>query len=456
MYAIAEIIRLAPIIFGLVSVVNNLLLVGGCIVITLALFRLKMRNPPVALIVSAVLAAGVGVFRPIAAASGSENLMTLFSTLLLLMPFACMAVVFRPKGLWKSMLVVVGYTFAESVKFLLLYLFFNFDNDARDEAVEMTVELFVDVFFFLCALAFYLLYAAKKEHRLEVSRQGAGLFLLVTATVLVFMVSLGLLSRDYTQSNQSSFVFMMLNIPLLTVTVTFGMSMILKARTTSEVYKAQLDMQVQHYEFMARMNDDLRMFRHDFPKKMRPLIAYLDENNVKEARSIAEQFVDFMSSQGERIRTGNYRLDTVLFCEQQVAQRDGITIDVPYGTVFPAKGIAPDDLYTIFPNALDNAIEACRKVEGERVIEFRTTLTEDTVYVTVRNPYAGTLKLKNGVPQTDKADKQNHGYGLRNIRKAAAHYGEDNVTCSAENGFFELRIVLQFDPDDGTGPPEPS
>ena len=455
MHAIADIIRLAPVIFGLVSVINNLLLVGGCILISRALFRLKLRNPPITLILSAVLAVGVGVFRPYAAAAPNEDMMTVFSTLLLLLPFACMAIVFYKKGLWKSMLVVVGYTFAESVKFLLLFLFFNYDNSARDEAVEMTVELFVDVFFFLCALAFYLLYAAKKENKLEVTRQGAALFLLVTATVLVFMVSLGLLSRDYTKSNQSAFVFMMLNIPLLTVTVTFGMSMILKARTTSEVYKAQLDMQVQHYEFMARMNDDLRMFRHDFPKKMRPLIAYLDENNVKEARSIATQFVDFMSNQGERIRTGNYRLDTVLFCEQQVAERDGIRIDVPYGTVFPAKGIAPDDLYTIFPNALDNAIEACRKVEKNRVVEFRTTLTEDTVYVTVRNPYKGTLKLKNGVPQTDKNDKQNHGYGLRNIKKAASNYGEDNVTCSAENGFFELRIVLQFDPGEDTGAPVP-
>ena len=160
---------------------------------------------------------------------------------------------------------------------------------------------------------------------------------------------------------------------------------------------------------------------------------------------IAEQFVDFMSTQEERVRTGNYRLDTVLFCERQVAERDGIKIDVPYGTAFPAEGIAPDDLYTIFPNALDNAIEACRKVEeGQRVIDFRTTVTEDTVYVTIRNPYAGTLKLKNGMPQTDKADKQNHGLGLRNIKKAAANYGENNVACTAENGFFELRMVLRL------------
>jgi len=428
-----------------VSVINNILLVAGCILITSGLFRLKMRNPQVTLILCAALAAAVGAFRPYAAAHEPYLLMQIFSTLLLLLPFGCMAIVFRSKGLWKSMLVVVGYTFVESAKFLLLYLFFHYDNNERNEPVEMTVELFVDVFFFLFALAFYLLYAAKREERMEITRQGAGLFLLVTATVSVFMISLGLLSRDYTQSNQAAFVFMLLNIPLLTVTATFGMGVNLKSRAAAEVYRAQLDMQVQHYEFMARMNDDLRMFRHDFPKKMRPLIAYLDDNNVKEARAIAEQFVDFMSEQGERVRTGNYRLDTVLFCEQQVAGRDGIAIDVPYGTVFPAEGILPDDLYTIFPNALDNAIEACRKVEKDRrVIEFRTTLTDDTVYVTIRNPYAGEIKMKNGILQTNKSDRQNHGLGLRNIKKAAAHYGEENVLCSAENGVFELRLILAF------------
>jgi hypothetical protein len=241
-----------------------------------------------------------------------------------------------------------------------------------------------------------------------------------------------------------AFAFMMLNIPLLTVTVTFGMSMVLKARTSTEVYKAQLDMQVQHYEFMARMNDDLRMFRHDFPKKMRPLIAYLDENNVAEARSIAEQFVDFMSNQGERIRTGNYRLDTVLFCEQQTARKDGIRIVFTNESRFPAEGIAPDDIYTIFPNALDNAIEACRKVEGEKVITLRTRMDRQTVFVTIRNPVAGEVRQRGGMLQTTKEDKNQHGYGFKSIKKAAARYGSDNVSFTVENGVFELRIFLQY------------
>jgi hypothetical protein len=444
MHAIAEIIRLSPVVFGLVSVVNNLLLVGGCVLVSLALFRVTLRRPPFPYLFSALLCFGVGVARPLCAQSENDWMMNVFSTLLLLLPFACMAIHFRRKGLWKAMLVVFGYTFVESVKYILLYLFFRFDNAAHDEPVEMTVELFVDAGFFLAALAFWLLYASKREITLTVSRGGSALFLLVVATVAVFMVSLGLLSGSYTGGNHAEFIFMLLNIPLVSASIAFGVALALRARSKSDIYRAQLDMQVKHYEFMAQMNDDLRMFRHDFPKKMRPLIAYLDENNTEEARAMAESYAGYVARTGERFRTGNYRLDTVLFCEQQTAERDDITINVPYGTVFPKDGIEPDDLYTIFPNALDNAIEACRKVEGKRVIDFMTTVTDDTVYVTIRNPVAGEVKFKGGEPQTDKADTRSHGYGFRSLKRAAAHYGEDNVKCSVKDGVFELRLVLKF------------
>ncbi len=444
MIAIAEIIRLSPVVFGLVSFVNNLLLVGGCVLMTLALFRVTLRRPPLPYIISVLLCFGVGIARPLCAQSDIDWMMNVFSTLLLALPFVCMAVHFRFKGLWKAMLVVFGYTFIESVKYILLYLFFHFDNAVHDEPVEMTVELFVDAGFFLAALAFWLLYASKHEITLTVSRGASALFLLVVATVAVFMVSLGLLSGSYTGGNHAEFIFMLLNIPLVSSSIAFGVALALRARSKSDIYRAQLDMQVKHYEFMAQMNDDLRMFRHDFPKKMRPLIAYLDENNTEEARAMAESYAGYVAKTGERFRTGNYRLDTVLFCEQQTAERDNITINMPYGTVFPKEGISPDDLYTIFPNALDNAIEACRKVQGERVIDFMTTLTEDTVFVTIRNPVAGEVRMKGSVPQTDKPDKQLHGYGFRSIKRAASHYGEDNVQCKVENGFFELRLILKF------------
>ena len=71
-------------------------------------------------------------------------------------------------------------------------------------------------------------------------------------------------------------------------------------------------------------------------------------------------------------------------------------------------------------------------------------MTDDTVFITIRNPMAGEVKLKNGVPQTTKRNKSLHGYGFRSIKKAAAHYGSNNVTVLTDNGMFELRIFLRL------------
>ena len=137
----------------------------------------------------------------------------------------------------------------------------------------------------------------------------------------------------------------------------------------------------------------------------------------------------------------------MLFCQQQIAQKDNITINYMFGSIFPSEGIDPDDLYTIFPNALDNAIEACRKVDGPREITITSKIVGDEVFVTIANPVAERVEARNGVPLTKKQDKKRHGYGFRSIKKAAAKYGEDNLDFRVENGMFILRFNLRFQPD---------
>ena len=174
------------------------------------------------------------------------------------------------------------------------------------------------------------------------------------------------------------------------------------------------------------------------------MVAYLNDNDPEAAKEIANELGAFAGTEGRRFHTGNTRLDTVLFCEQQTAQAWGINIVFTYESVFPAEGIAPDDIYTIFPNALDNAIEACRQIGGEREITVASRIVGDEVFVTVSNPVPGELLLKDGELQTTKGDKKLHGFGMRNIKKAASKYGRDNVDHHVENGMFVLRISLRF------------
>lgn len=55
---------------------------------------------------------------------------------------------------------------------------------------------------------------------------------------------------------------------------TFALVRFFRMRQQADNYKKQLQMQIRQFEWMEQMYEDVRMFRHDFPKKMRPLLTY--------------------------------------------------------------------------------------------------------------------------------------------------------------------------------------
>ena len=64
------------------------------------------------------------------------------------------------------------------------------------------------------------------------------------------------------------------------------------------------------------------------------------------------------------VRTGNEILDTILTEKSLICENSGIHIScVADGSLLAFMN--PVDLYTLFGNALDNAIEAVRKLESK-------------------------------------------------------------------------------------------
>jgi hypothetical protein len=49
--------------------------------------------------------------------------------------------------------------------------------------------------------------------------------------------------------------------------------------------------------------------------------------------------------------------------------------------------------------------------------------------------------FEDGLPQTTKADKANHGFGMRSMRAIAERYG-GTLVARAEDGTFSLDIMM--------------
>ena len=442
MTLLAETITANTVLYSALSAVNQLFFTLICLLAVIVVFRVSLRKKTLLWIAAAVLSAAVGAVRPLCL-NGGAVLPLIWEGIALMTPFVCAALLVPARLIRKGFAAALGCCLIDIPKYLILVFFFHYTIDCLDAPVAFLVELLLHILFLLL---FLLLYTRREQKNVfePLLRIDPVFFVLIVLSLSAFTASLVMFGSIVSADRLPEFAFALTNIPLFAATVIYGVSTMLRTKRAEETFRRELDRQILHYETMERVNEDLRLFRHDLQKKLRPMVAYLNENNPDAAKEIANELGAFTETAGKRYRTGNSRLDTILFCEQQTAQNYGIGIVFTDESVFPADGIAPDDIYTIFPNALDNAIEACQNTEGEREITVASRIVGDEVFVTISNTVSGKLLLKDGELQTTKKDERQHGYGLKNIKKAASGYGRDNVDFHVENGRFILRISLRY------------
>ena len=110
------------------------------------------------------------------------------------------------------------------------------------------------------------------------------------------------------------------------------------------------------------------------------------------------------------------------------------------------------DIYSLFGNAVDNAIEASRKVADtdRRIIGIVARRSGDMLSVNVYNYFEGELKFRGGLPVTTKSDAFAHGYGVRSISMITEKYGGD-MSVVARDGIFNLNMLFRTGAQDRAG-----
>ena len=142
------------------------------------------------------------------------------------------------------------------------------------------------------------------------------------------------------------------------------------------------------------------------------------------------------------VKTGNEVLDTILTEKSLYCKERGITIScVADGQLL--SFMQTMDLYSLFGNALDNAIEAVEKLSKEemRQIDVLIHKQQSFLVVNITNPVGEPLLFDEGLPVTTKADKTIHGFGVRSMKYIVKKY-DGFLNASEEDGCFSLKILI--------------
>ncbi len=215
------------------------------------------------------------------------------------------------------------------------------------------------------------------------------------------------------------------------------------------VLEKQISSLQEHMEEMERIYSGIRGMKHDM-KNTLAVIQRLPAGDG-ELQDYLSELNRSLEKLEVRFKTGNTVADTLLNMKYHEAVRDvpGLKMDADK-LMFPQGfEIHSYDIGVILGNAMDNAIEACRKLKAKEpeegaFIRLSSLQKGNLLILKVENSFDGRLvrRRQEEFPITDKADKKSHGIGLANIKSTAEKY-EGTMDFRVKDKVFILSVMMK-------------
>ncbi|MCM1121267.1 MAG: ATP-binding protein [Eubacterium sp.] len=402
--------------------------------------------------------------------------------------FFAMDILYRGRRLAKLYLLFVFYTIQEMMRFALYsgwslavlgymdYLTERVIAEKIDSAYFMRQTEYLQIYGFLLFAVGYLLlmYIALRWYRRymigtveETSRQGLWFLMLTPIIGMAFDISWRVTfysqkgaEIDFLYEKHGSMYVVVPVIAILCVACTIFSRKIYSELVRMEeqknslmFYKQQLADMTEHVREMEQLYDGIRGMRHDINNYVADMEQLMqtgaDRGQMPEhIRQEAERYLQNMQRAASELfmqfSTGNPVTDVILNRKGQICAQEHIVLEGDF--LFPTQlGIEAFDLGILLNNALDNAIEACRRVtEGRRrLIQFRGYVKGRMFFLVVENSCdEKSVRAEHGRLQTTKPDHETHGLGMSNMRSCVEKY-YGTMQYEVQECRFLLTLMMQ-------------
>lgn len=211
----------------------------------------------------------------------------------------------------------------------------------------------------------------------------------------------------------------------------------------SELLKQQAQHQIRLFRFIFKNYEKQRKKTHEYKNQMMCIESLLALKRYDELRKYVEKINGSLSSEPDYVRTNHAMVDAVLNSKYREMQEKNIMFVFKSGEL-SGLPVEDNDIVVILSNLLNNAIEACEKCRGEKVIKMKFVKEKDNMILSVRNTYNGHMQTENGEIITSKNYETDlHGVGIKNIIETIAKYhGRYAIQYTDREFFFSILIPI--------------
>lgn len=181
---------------------------------------------------------------------------------------------------------------------------------------------------------------------------------------------------------------------------------------------------------------------HDMNKHCIILYDLIKMEKVTEALQYLKEIQEPLSLSESLSWTGNEIIDFILNYSEHICTNGNIKLQITADTIYNLE-ISPKDLCSIFMNLIDNAVEACLKVDQfeKRYINIVIRKVRQMLLIQMENSYKVHPIIIRKSLITTKDNKKFHGLGIKSVESAVKKYNGDFDYDFNENS-FRINIIF--------------
>ena len=226
----------------------------------------------------------------------------------------------------------------------------------------------------------------------------------------------------------------------------FGARVCIVRLVDQRISHYQSELLQKHCEEVENMYRQTRGWRHDYHNHIQSMKAYLAMGEIDKLGEYLDRLDEDLTTVDTVVKTGNVMIDAVLNSKLSLAKNKHIAVEAK--AVVPSRlDISEIDLSLIIGNLMDNAMEACLRIENEseRFIRVYIDVIKSQLYIYVMNAVSGRpVKRREENRQvrylSTKAG-QLHGFGLMRIDRVVERC-KGYIDRQDEENVFATEILL--------------
>ncbi len=259
-------------------------------------------------------------------------------------------------------------------------------------------------------------------------------------TSLFMLMALFLICRDQRDLTQPV-AFFCIFLGIANVAIVYVVSLIeqdTEVKQQNNILSQQMEIQTASILALDKAYRQQRQTTHDFQNHLCTISDLLAQKSYETAAKYVRELSQAQTSRILIVNTHHPIIDAILNQKYQMAVESQIEMRFCINDLSGIQ-LSASELVVLLSNLLDNAIEACRRIDTERLIRC-TILENDGSFLSIRNTSLPVLITEHGIATT-KASASEHGYGLPSVCRILDGLHAE-YAYNYENGWFQFTAEI--------------